>query len=1610
MADKDMRLRLVVRRNGLPEARLMWNARLDNDPTISKLLEQLNEDLPLEANQWGLEDYVVELHDQDGTDFECLHYQPVRSVLKPDDRVFIRALERDDNRRRRISGRHQISTDGRHLIDGVPFGRPRLKAPTGRPPVHIPPRKRRRITYDRHDDDEEASQRQDEDEPMLYLTNGEPQDDSLNSSSVHIGADFEDADAEDDDFDEDALHNHDEMSDSPPGEELNHKNDYPGSDSQPSSDSASDMSDEEDLGDELRDLVEENTTLEEGAVDEEKQSEARTLDLRALDKISVLRTAFPNAPVDLCEKILMAAGDNTKNAYQMLSEAFKPQLPESAVLNPQAAELVKPPSEIFISPQPPKEATAPAMDEDEDDEQSDEEQSDEDEERSAFIKQYDYRGLPPGSITSGKGLAAMANISTSFTGNKSGRASEDTSVTLNGHNKSPETRVEEEDDETSSSGTSSSSDNDTSSDESSEDNSDEAEEASSDSDSEADDSDLDADSDDSDDGGSVYVKGNRKYGKGRTASDDDKSNSPSSDAGGESESGESDSGPEETSTSRPQPKGQGMADDNDELMDETSDETSSDDSSDESSSDDSDSSESEVQPDRPSSKPSPQLVAASKSHASSISPVAQPPKTSSTRLEPPQQVAPGEGKSKTKSRNARRKAFRKAQKLGAENAEQSAPGNGGQEASSQAKADAETAKFEAKRQALLDAIANGGVEVETSNIAQKSTADLGFKRKREDAGDTSIQAQDNTVVGMPDRKSTEGELRSPSSDQKRRCVDLGAGRRMLFGALGLRNPKTKEDEDALKTKLMKNVRPLANHRLGKGRSEDAQLDKDSHAEEDEDPDAWRGKINYRAVECVHEDIELSEPPFPFVQRWDPQQHTSRFRKNNKRGGQSKRAQRNQAHFYDDSSRLSGNKRKHEESVDWDEDAYDETFNGVGDTTDDLILNYDDEEPGQDEGQEKSAANEASEVTDIDDLPSLPNDLSALPPLRPGEVKPGMVITWKKWSCSASTNWQPQISDVAAVVVRIDDDATGVEVCLAMRDRHLDGNEKRYDHSTGQRIYEKFEAPDIDEDEDEDGEDEGYRTLSFEEMQDPRILQQPIAGLEIMDTDHAEYIGEADANMRQHQEQQEMPMQLNGDVDTTGDVTSREPGPSSDVQEPSDRLSEEPRGIEAISQTTKEPVVEGASSTESHQSGQGQPAADQSMSDISQTSSPSRQLHETTSQMLENESSSNMDITTGAVDGPTLIADETVSDLPKTDPASDRDSSAPMLIDGEETEIITGTPRVVPHQMAVPSSVSSVPSGRQPDDTMDFDALESGPLPMVDDDMPDEHDAPKVQSEEIQLADSSESMLTPTRSPVRRAVTPPNQKIVGPSNLTSAAKSTPDSLASMNTIWCTALTSRNTQSPSKSQSMSATRHPRKSQAQRDLEYEEAMRKLDDMTDDLPDSSKITNSFPIKSQPASNLSQIFEKDEDSVVIKKSPPPPSRAAGTISPPVRRRRTTRPPLSFSLPPGTQVVDLSSDSEPVYTEDYADDDVDQTYSPVTSSSLSKGGSWAKKPRDTASSRGKASTAFPVSQPNGKRTGASGRKIGSSAPGGRKSLPTSSSTLELGQHNYRSRRKSSARF
>ena len=87
-----MRLQLTVQRHGLPPVQVLWNVGLLVRPpyaaagtsiTISQLLEQVNDIIPLESEDWGLEDYAVEVRG-----FECLHFSELSEVLKEDDEVW----------------------------------------------------------------------------------------------------------------------------------------------------------------------------------------------------------------------------------------------------------------------------------------------------------------------------------------------------------------------------------------------------------------------------------------------------------------------------------------------------------------------------------------------------------------------------------------------------------------------------------------------------------------------------------------------------------------------------------------------------------------------------------------------------------------------------------------------------------------------------------------------------------------------------------------------------------------------------------------------------------------------------------------------------------------------------------------------------------------------------------------------------------------------------------------------------------------------------------------------------------------------------------------------------------------------------------------------------------------------------------------------------------------------------------------------------------------------------------------------------------------------------------------------------------------------------------
>lgn len=82
---------MTVCRQGIPPAHVLWTvdqARPSvpapgSTHTISQFLEQVNEVIPLESDDWGLEDYVVEVRG-----YECLHFCELNQVLREDDEVW----------------------------------------------------------------------------------------------------------------------------------------------------------------------------------------------------------------------------------------------------------------------------------------------------------------------------------------------------------------------------------------------------------------------------------------------------------------------------------------------------------------------------------------------------------------------------------------------------------------------------------------------------------------------------------------------------------------------------------------------------------------------------------------------------------------------------------------------------------------------------------------------------------------------------------------------------------------------------------------------------------------------------------------------------------------------------------------------------------------------------------------------------------------------------------------------------------------------------------------------------------------------------------------------------------------------------------------------------------------------------------------------------------------------------------------------------------------------------------------------------------------------------------------------------------------------------------
>jgi hypothetical protein len=289
-----MRFRLSVFRHGLPPTRVVWattDEQLEGVFLVSRLLSEINDTVPLEAREWGLEDYVLQLGE-----YELLHFHNLSDVLREDDHITyasihhhdtadhsassVRPLTTPEVRARTLAGRDQVSVNGQHILDGVPWGRPLFRS-RDRPEVRIPSRKRAAdempddplpeaerpgellaLTMGLGEEHEQAAPTPDA-RPMKRRrlvkkvhfdgADGDDEDDESDADFAPMDVDSEDEDpSSDDESSDESSDSSDSSSESPDSSSDSSLSD---SSSESSSDSSSDDSDSSDSSDSSLDAI-----------------------------------------------------------------------------------------------------------------------------------------------------------------------------------------------------------------------------------------------------------------------------------------------------------------------------------------------------------------------------------------------------------------------------------------------------------------------------------------------------------------------------------------------------------------------------------------------------------------------------------------------------------------------------------------------------------------------------------------------------------------------------------------------------------------------------------------------------------------------------------------------------------------------------------------------------------------------------------------------------------------------------------------------------------------------------------------------------------------------------------------------------------------------------------------------------------------------------------------------------------------------------------------------------------------------------------------------------------------------------------------------------------
>lgn len=355
------------------------------------------------------------------------------------------------------------------------------------------------------------------------------------------------------------------------------------------------------------------------------------------------------------------------------------------------------------------------------------------------------------------------------------------------------------------------------------------------------------------------------------------------------------------------------------------------------------------------------------------------------------------------------------------------------------KKEEEQAEFEAKRQKLLRDLESGGVDVDATS-----------EKENVPPGHEVEEPAEGGVVDQPASEMAEEPVK--------KRLDVASFKRHLFGSLGVRTPRSKEDEEVTRKKLAGEPRQFQSQR----ETEEAFEEAEGEPEVD-----WQDKLILKATECVVDDIELTDPPFPFRQRWDfDAQNTIRQRKSlgkkRKRGrGRQLDGMADQAE-YEDYGYANGEELNYDDIV----------FDGVEIDGDDEMLNYDDNAVDMEAEHDGDAADT--------DLPTLPDDLSSLADLVESEVKKGMIIAFKQLDMSKATNWQPRVSEYRVAETDSDPEDGMFSIRLAKRDRTL---REDVGDEEGERQYSGFEMPGF-----EDEDDDGFREVAFSDLIEPKLLR------------------------------------------------------------------------------------------------------------------------------------------------------------------------------------------------------------------------------------------------------------------------------------------------------------------------------------------------------------------------------------------------------------------------------------------------------------------------------------------------------------------------------------------